>query len=57
MHGLGRVPRAADNLTAAGLRFEVMDMDRQRVDAEYRRDRAGWTGFRGLGQGRGGLIS
>jgi len=32
MHGLGRVPWAADNLTAAGLRFEVMDMDRQRVD-------------------------
>ena len=32
MHALGRVPRTADRLTAAGLSFEVMDMDRQRVD-------------------------
>jgi putative hemolysin len=32
MHALGRVPRAADSVEAAGLRFEVMDMDRQRVD-------------------------
>jgi len=32
MHGLGRVPQPADQFEAMGLRFEVIDMDRQRVD-------------------------
>jgi putative hemolysin len=32
MHTLGRIPLAADRFEAEGLRFEVMDMDRQRVD-------------------------
>jgi putative hemolysin len=32
MHTLGRIPQAADRFDADGLRFEVMDMDRQRVD-------------------------
>lgn len=32
MAALGRVPRASDKLEAAGHRFEVMDMDRNRVD-------------------------
>lgn len=32
MHSLGRVPRASDRFEAAGLRFEVVDMDRQRID-------------------------
>jgi len=32
MHRLGRVPRETDTVEAAGLRFEVVDMDRQRVD-------------------------
>jgi putative hemolysin len=32
MHMLGRIPAPADNFVAAGLRFEVMDMDRNRVD-------------------------
>ncbi|MDD3353999.1 hemolysin family protein [Zoogloea sp.] len=32
MFVLGRVPRATDNFEAAGWRFEVMDMDRNRVD-------------------------
>jgi putative hemolysin len=32
MHRLGRVPRETDIVEAAGLRFEVVDMDRQRVD-------------------------
>ncbi|NBC48467.1 MAG: DUF21 domain-containing protein [Gammaproteobacteria bacterium] len=32
MHVLGRVPQAADDFETAGLRFEVVDMDRQRVD-------------------------
>jgi putative hemolysin len=32
MHVLGRVPRASDHFDAAGLRFEVVDMDQQRVD-------------------------
>jgi putative hemolysin len=32
MHRLGRVPRETDTVDAAGLRFEVVDMDRQRVD-------------------------
>ncbi|KAA6187396.1 HlyC/CorC family transporter [Thiohalocapsa marina] len=32
MHMLGQIPRPADGFEAAGLRFEVMDMDRQRVD-------------------------
>jgi len=29
---LGHVPRASDRIEAAGLRFEVVDMDRNRVD-------------------------
>jgi putative hemolysin len=32
MHALGRVPRASEHFEAAGLRFEVVDMDQQRVD-------------------------
>jgi putative hemolysin len=32
MHALGRIPRVGDAVEAAGLRIEVMDMDRQRVD-------------------------
>lgn len=32
MHMLGRIPVAADAFEAAGLRFEIMDMDRNRVD-------------------------
>ena len=32
MHVLGRIPSAADHCHAAGWRFEVMDMDRNRVD-------------------------
>ncbi|MBK1701458.1 CNNM domain-containing protein [Thiococcus pfennigii] len=32
MHALGRVPRTGDAVEAVGLRLEVMDMDRQRVD-------------------------
>jgi putative hemolysin len=32
MHALGRIPSAADHFHAAGMRFEVMDMDRKRVD-------------------------
>ncbi|HEX5803339.1 MAG TPA: hemolysin family protein [Azospira sp.] len=32
MHVLGRIPAPADNFIAAGKRFEVMDMDRNRVD-------------------------
>jgi len=32
MHTLGRIPVAADYFDCAGLRFEVMDMDRTRVD-------------------------
>ena len=32
MAALGRVPRAGDKLEAAGHRFEVVDMDRNRVD-------------------------
>lgn len=32
MHQLGRVPRPADQFEAIGWRFEVMDMDRNRVD-------------------------
>ncbi len=32
MHVLGRIPSAADHFIAAGRRFEVMDMDRNRVD-------------------------
>ena len=32
MHMLGRVPAPADHMEARGLRFEVMDMDRNRVD-------------------------
>lgn len=32
MHALGRVPAPADYFEAAGWRFEVMDMDRNRVD-------------------------
>jgi len=32
MHRLGRIPRVADHFEAAGFRFEVVDMDRNRVD-------------------------
>jgi putative hemolysin len=32
MHMLGRVPRVADHFECQGMRFEVMDMDRHRVD-------------------------
>ncbi len=32
MHILGRIPTVADHFETAGLRFEVMDMDRNRVD-------------------------
>jgi putative hemolysin len=32
MHALGRVPRASEHFEAAGLGFEVVDMDQQRVD-------------------------
>lgn len=32
MHCLGRVPLPTDHVTARGWRFEVMDMDRNRVD-------------------------
>jgi putative hemolysin len=32
MARLGRVPRAGDHFVFAGLRFEVLDMDRRRVD-------------------------
>jgi putative hemolysin len=32
MHTLGRIPRPTDHFIAAGWRFEVMDMDRNRVD-------------------------
>ncbi len=32
MHRLGRIPAVADHFDAAGYRFEVVDMDRNRVD-------------------------
>lgn len=32
MHELGRIPAVADNFEAGGYRFEVVDMDRNRVD-------------------------
>ncbi len=32
MHMLGRIPAVADHFESAGLRLEVMDMDRNRVD-------------------------
>jgi putative hemolysin len=32
MHRLGRIPMVADHFDAAGFRFEVVDMDRNRVD-------------------------
>jgi putative hemolysin len=32
MHRLGRIPSVADHFDAAGFRFEVVDMDRNRVD-------------------------
>ena len=32
MHRLGRIPAVADHFDAAGFRFEVVDMDRNRVD-------------------------
>ena len=32
MYVLGRIPAATDHFTVAGCRFEVMDMDRNRVD-------------------------
>jgi len=32
MHQLGRIPSVADHFEVAHYRFEVMDMDRNRVD-------------------------
>ncbi|MND05372.1 Transporter associated domain protein [compost metagenome] len=32
MHMLGRIPAVADHFEWAGWRFEVMDMDKNRVD-------------------------
>ena len=32
MHSLGRIPAPTDHFDAAGWRFEVMDMDKNRVD-------------------------
>jgi putative hemolysin len=32
MEQLGRIPEVADHFEWRGLRFEVMDMDRHRVD-------------------------
>jgi putative hemolysin len=32
MHMLGRIPAASDHFDSTGMRFEVMDMDRNRVD-------------------------
>ena len=32
MHSLGRIPTVADHFEASGYRFEVVDMDRNRVD-------------------------
>jgi putative hemolysin len=32
MHSLGRIPAVADHFEAVGFRFEVVDMDRNRVD-------------------------
>jgi putative hemolysin len=32
MHALGHIPRESESVDAAGLRFEVVDMDQQRVD-------------------------
>jgi len=32
MHSLGRIPSVADHFEAVGFRFEVVDMDRNRVD-------------------------
>ena len=32
MHALGRIPSPADHFCAEGWRFEVMDMDGNRVD-------------------------
>ena len=32
MHSLGRIPSVADHFEASGYRFEVVDMDRNRVD-------------------------
>lgn len=32
MHVLGRIPATADRIEVEGWRFEVMDMDRNRVD-------------------------
>lgn len=32
MHQLGRIPTVADHFAASGFRFEVVDMDRNRVD-------------------------
>jgi putative hemolysin len=32
LHHLGRIPAAADHFEVAGLRFEVVDMDRNRID-------------------------
>ena len=32
MHALGRIPAPTDHVQASGWRFEVMDMDRNRVD-------------------------
>ena len=32
LHHLGRIPVVGDHFESAGLRFEVVDMDRHRVD-------------------------
>lgn len=32
LHHLGRIPRVGDHFEVAGLRFEVVDMDRRRID-------------------------
>ena len=32
LHHLGRIPAEADNFEVEGLRFEVVDMDRNRID-------------------------
>ena len=32
LHQLGRMPRAADSFEWNGYRFEVVDMDRNRID-------------------------
>jgi putative hemolysin len=32
MHRLGRIPRAGEHFSCDGLRFEIVDMDGNRVD-------------------------